>query len=113
MRITPSCAVIREKTLKRCFRNCTEESLVVELKINLNKPKVMLKTVPFSLDNEVLEVDEYHYLGRVVSADSSNEKEISWRTFGKQYKMVKRKISLTIWLPRRRWLDEGRKCTFE
>lgn len=70
------------------------ESLAVWLK-NVNKLKVMLSThaesAPFSPGNEVLEkVDEYNYLGQIVSADPNHGREIrcritmGWRAFGKR-----------------------------
>lgn len=57
------------------------ESLVAEVKINVNKSKVnssrQAESVALSLDNEIIkQVGDYIRVGEVVSADSNPEKEI-------------------------------------
>lgn len=77
------------------------------LKININKIRVMISMLNafffFSVGDKKLEqVQEYNYLGQMVSADPNHEKEIrrriglGWGAFGKHSQIMKSKIPLSL-----------------
>ena len=58
---------------------------------------------PFRLGNEILEqVDEYNYLGQVITAGQNHEKEIrrrismGWSAFGKHYDIMSSRLPLSL-----------------
>ncbi|WP_265430092.1 RNA-directed DNA polymerase, partial [Klebsiella pneumoniae] len=93
--------------MQKMLEELQSESLAVGLKINMNKSKVMInkhaKSTVFNLGSSVLEqVQEYNYLGQVVSADPNHEKEIrrrigmGWGAFGRHSQILKSKLPLSL-----------------
>lgn len=93
--------------LQRMIQDLHSESSAVGLKINMKKSKVMSNCQAvrhaFRLGNEILEqVDEYNYLGQVITAGQNHEKEIrrrismGWSAFGKHYDIMSSRLPLSL-----------------
>ncbi len=85
----------------------TDESLKVGLKMNMNKAKIMynkhLIGQQIMIGNKALKlVEEYTYLGQMVSANPAHEKEIrrrigiGWSAFGKQNLVMNSNLPLPL-----------------